>query len=722
MTNHKNKDFPAGSPPQDVATKILSLSKWTWAGIGSLIVLTALVYLPAMRGGELLDDDLLLTKNPIVRSPGGLLQFWFTSKPSDYWPVTNSTFWIEWRLWHDNLTGYHVTNLVLHIAESLLVWLLLARLGVPGAFWGALLFAVHPVNVESVAWIASRKNLVAMLFLLLSLWCYLKSETESAENGDRTKGKGTEPLGIWARATAFSGAEFAGVWYRLSFVAFVLAVLGKGSAVMAPALLLCILWWKRPLEWRDLRRMLPFFAAGVAFAGVNVWFQTHDTTEKVIRNVGFVDRLLGAGGIVWFYLWKAVWPFDLALIYPKWNIDAANWNWWIPLCGAILATVALFVAAKPWKRTRNAAAPFWFAWLFFCVALFPVMGFCDVGFMKYTLVADRYLHVALLAIVTLAAAAIGTARARLPRNFRWVAITPAIIVVAVFSFFSWRQSGLYVDRFTLFQAAREKNPDCWMIHETLGTWELGNKRPDEAIGYFLKAFELHPREDVDRGQIHEKYAAALFATNRTAEGLEELEAAFAAGRRTPAIIDKLRSSYRQARDIDKLLAFDAEFVDVFPGNPVCHNNYGLTLFRAEKVEAAIEQFQQAIKLDSANAEAFNNLGVAYYMLGDIGKAGGCYEQALRCKPDYAEAHFNLGGLLHRAEAIPDAILHLEAAVKLKPDYVKAHFLLGKCYQIAHQDDKAVAAGRRALEAARSAKQGGMAAEVEKWLESLPAKK
>ena len=121
-------------------------------------------------------------------------------------------------------------------------------------------------------------------------------------------------------------------------------------------------------------------------------------------------------------------------------------------------TAALLAAAKPWKQTRNAVAPFWFAWVFFGVALFPVMGFCDVGFMKYALVADRYLHVALLAVVALAAAAIGTAYAKLPNRMRWVAIAAAIVVVAAFSFFSWRQSGLYVDRFTLFQAAKRRTP------------------------------------------------------------------------------------------------------------------------------------------------------------------------------------------------------------------------------------------------------------------------
>ncbi len=418
------KNTPQRETPQSAPVRIPSVSGWMWAGICVLVLLTAAIYLPALGGGELLDDDLLLTRNEIVKSPSGLYQFWCTGKPSDYWPVTNSTFWVEWRLWGEHLTGYHVTNLALHIVESLLIWFLLRKLKIPGAFWGGLLFAVHPVNVESVAWIASRKNLVAMLFLLLSLWWYLNAERRlSVEEEARPKANGERPAGIWAQATAFSSDEFSGVWYWLSFAAFVLAALGKGSAVVLPGLFLCILWWKRPLEWRDLRRMLPFFAAGIALAVVNVLFQTHDT-EEIIRNVDFVDhlhvdfteRLLGAGGVVWFYLYKAIWPFSLAFIYPSWNIDVDVWHWWVPLCGAVLATAALFVAAKPWRRTRNRFAPLWFAWVFFAVALLPVMGFTDVGFMKYTLVADQYLHVALLAVVALAAAAVGTACTKLPKT------------------------------------------------------------------------------------------------------------------------------------------------------------------------------------------------------------------------------------------------------------------------------------------------------------------
>ncbi len=210
----------------------------------------------------------------------------------------------------------------------------------------------------------------------------------------------------------------------------------------------------------------------------------------------------------------------------------------------------------------------------------------------------------------------------------------------------------------------------------------------------------------------------MFALGRTKEGVEELESAFTAGRRTLALIDRLRRAYREAKESDKLLDFDARLISLFPQNPAYHNNYGTTLMEAGQLPAAVEQFQQAINLDRQDAEAFNNLGVACFRAGKIGLAVGCYEQALQCKPDYAEAHYNFGGLLYRADKIPEATAHAEAAVKIKPDYFKAHFLLAKCYHVAHQDTKALAAGKLALEQARSKKQDHVAADIEKWLENV----
>jgi protein O-mannosyl-transferase len=695
--------------------RILSLSGATWVKIAVLVALTTAIYLPALGGGELLDDDLLLTQNKIVKSPDGLYQFWFTDNASDYWPMTNTTFWIEWRLWGERLSGYHVTNLMLHVVESLLVWLLLWKLGIPGDFWGALLFAVHPVNVESVAWIASRKNLVAMFFFLLSLLWYLKSEERFAVKQNTRAKINIGQRGVPSRAADFSIAEYAGLWYWLGLGAFVLAMLGKGSVAVMPALLLCILWWKRPLDWRDARRVLPFFVVAAGLAGLNVWFQTHDT-EKIIRHADIFQRALGAGGAIWFYLYKAVWPFDLAFLYPSWNIDAGNWLWWIPLFGAILATGALLAAAKPWRTARNYFCPFWFAGLFFGAALVPVLGFCDVGFMKHTLVANRYLHVALLAIVALAASGIAMACARLPLKRRWAAIVPAAAVVAVFSLVSWRQSGLYTDRFTLFQAAKEKNPDSWMIHDTLGTWELNQNQPAESVAYFRKAIELCPPEIIECGRIHEHYGQALFMLGQTREGIEQWESAFAAGYTSHRIVDKLRMTYQQARDVAKLSAFDSRLTSLVPNNAVYHNNFGLTLAQSGRLNEAIEQYQLAVKLDPKDAKALNNLGAAYYRCRNIPGALDCYQRALQCKPDYAEAHYNLGGLLYQVNAIPDAMAHLEAAVRSKPDYISALFMLAKSYQVAQQDEKAIVAAEKALTLARSKKQNRIATDIERWLE------
>jgi len=271
---------------------------------------------------------------------------------------------------------------------------------------------------------------------------------------------------------------------------------------------------------------------------------------------------------------------------------------------------------------------------------------------------------------------------------------------------------------TLFQAAKEKNPT---LDDSPHARNLGNQStsPQQSIGYLLKALELHPRENLERGQIHETYARALFDLGRTREAVEELESAFAAGRRTPRLIEQLRNQYRKVKQLDKLLAFDSQLVKLFPHNSMYHNNYGLTLMQAGQWPAAIEQFQSAIRQDSRNAETLNNLGAAYDHLGDIRQAGGCYQQALQCKPDYAEAHFNLGFLLYRMDVIQEAISHLEAAVSLKPDYVNAHFLLAKCYQVVHQHAKAVAAGRTALELARSKKQDRLAADIEKCWRAWP---
>ncbi len=176
MSKGKKSSIKRPAQVQSRISFLSALPLGVSAGVTLIVVVIFLAYLPSINGGFVLDDDDLLTDNAFIKASDGLYQFWCTAETQDYWPVTNTTFWIEWRLWGMNPTGYHVTNLILHIVESLLIWVILRKLSIPGAFLAAMIFAVHPVNVESVAWIAQRKNMMAMLFFLLSILCYLKTE------------------------------------------------------------------------------------------------------------------------------------------------------------------------------------------------------------------------------------------------------------------------------------------------------------------------------------------------------------------------------------------------------------------------------------------------------------------------------------------------------------------------------------------------------------------
>ena len=343
-------------------------------GCALLASVACLVYWPALTGGFLWDDNILLTGSPLVKAADGLYRMWFTTEPMDYWPVTNSSFWIEWRLWGMNPVGYHATNLILHIANATVAWAILRQLRIPGAFVAALIFVVHPVNVESVAWIAQRKNTLSMLFFLLSIRWYLRYDDGPPAPG-RTR------------------------WYGLSLLAFALAMLSKGSVVVLPAILLLFAWWQRGVITRsDAVRTVPFFLFGAALTLVNMWVQSYGAPE-VVREATLVERALGAGAVVWFYLWKAVVPVHLAFVYPQWTIEVSDIRWWIPLLAASVVTGLLL-----WTRNTAWGRPALFAWAFYGLALAPVMGFVDVYFMKYSLVADHYQYIAVLSVCACAGA------------------------------------------------------------------------------------------------------------------------------------------------------------------------------------------------------------------------------------------------------------------------------------------------------------------------------
>ena len=682
------------------------------AGVAIIAVLVFVAYLPALNGGFILDDDVLLTKNPSIKAPDGLFQFWCTTEPYDYWPATNTALWIEWRLWAMNSTGYHVTNLILHVIESLLIWIIMRKLSIPGAFLAAVIFALHPVNVESAAWIAQRKNMMSLLFFLLSILWYLKVHITTASLGmapARSHG------GPWERVMENAARSHGGPWervtgpwplapsprplfYWLSLAAFVLAMLSKGSAAILPILLLAIVWWLRPRgtvpifadhasmvpgksgqspsisRW-DIVRTVPFFAVAAALTAVNLWFQSHGE-EVIVRNADFTERVLGAGAVVWFYLYKAILPFDLAFIYPQWRIEAGNPLWWLPLVGALAVTAALWRYRKRWSR------PLLFAWGFFCVALAPVMGFTDVGFMKYSLVADHYQHIAIIGVIALAAASWSVWRRRAREGKYLAATVVALVVAGSLAFLTYRQSEIYRDNITLYTATLEKNPNCWMAHNNLGNILIQAGRPRDAIEHCQRALELN----FNYAKAHYNLGTALKAIGQYQQSVEHFEQA---------------------------LKLDPDYAEV-------HYNYGNILIHGGQPLEAIEHYQHALRTKPNFTEAHNNLGVALADIRRFSEAIEHYNQALILDPGYAEAHNNLGSALDHAGRLPEAIEQYEQAIRLKPDYDTAYSNLVLAYAKTGRSADAIAAAQKAIELARSKGRTAAAEEIENWLKSYRA--
>jgi tetratricopeptide (TPR) repeat protein len=538
-----------------------------WTPLALLIGLTVAAYLPSLANGFIWDDDASLTQNPFIRSGEGLHDFWVTTLTPDYWPVTATTLWAEWRLWGMNPFGYHVTNLALHVAEVLLLWTVLRRLRIPGATLAALLFALHPVNVETVAWITQRKNLMAMLFFLLAILAFLKA-------GERLRAA-----------------------YWLSLLALVLGMLSKGSVAVLPVVLLGLIAWRRPLRAGDFLRVAPFFAVAGVLTLVDIWFQGHHlAAAETIRRTGGLERLLGAGAVVWFYLSKAMLPIRLILPYPLWRIESASVGWWLPLLAALALTGWLWHGRRAHALSRGAL----FAWGYFCVALVPVMGFTDVYFMKFSLVADHYQHLALIGITTLAGAGWAEWHRRDPGLRSWAA---AVITVGLLGALTWQQGLRYRDTETFFEATLRQNPDSAMAHNNLGMVLGAEQRPLEAMTHFMEALRLEP----DSAEAHSNIGAVLIGEGRAEEGM---------------------AHYRAALRIKP---------DLF----VAHLNLGNTLLREGRLEEAGVELQAAVRLKPAFPEAHELLGDVWFQLGRGPEAIREYEAALRLRPDYAEARVHL---------------------------------------------------------------------------------
>jgi len=582
-----------------------------WLSGFALVFLVLAAYAPVLRGGFVWDDTVLIDRNSLVTGETSLGTIWF----NEDFPLSVVAFWLQWLLWGKQAVGYHVVNVLLHGANAVLVWRMLSRLQVHGAWLAAALFAAHPVAVASVAWISELKNTLSLLFFLLSIACYIRFDSEPSTSH-------------FALRTS--------KWYWLSLTAFLLALLSKTTTVVLPGVLLGSIWWRQSLLsagqtpvpilcgvcntksepdasgfpranqrpgvlGRTCVRTVPFFALALAFGLTTVWFQSnHVILGDRVQTESFWGRLAGAGWALWFYLSKAALPLNLNLIYPRWQIPAASLFAWVPL---LLWSAVL---GASWSFRRGWGRHALFAVGVFTVALLPALGFFDMYFLLISRVSDHFQYLALIAPVALLAAAL---RAWLPEMI----LQPvAAALLLGFAGLTFQRAGVFATDEGLWRDTLAKNPAAWVAHNNLGCVLAEQQKLDDAIQHFNTSLQLRP----NNAEAQRNLGHALVLRGRFSEAEAPL--------RTAARLN--------------------------PKDPETHKALARVLENRGDLQAAIAQLRTATR-GTPDAEAHLQWGRLLRASGDfLGAVTQC-RQALAAKPDSVEALNNLAWLLATS---PDA--------------------------------------------------------------------
>jgi tetratricopeptide (TPR) repeat protein len=632
-----------------------------------LVLATGVAYWPALQAGFVWDDDDYVTENAALRTPAGLARIWLEpGAVPQYYPLTFTSLWLDYQRWGTDPRGYHATNVALHVVAALLLWRVLVCLAVPGAWLAAAIFALHPVHVESVAWISERKNVLSGVLAIAAVLAYL-----------RFAGVG----GVPAFARARCGA------YVLALLSFAAALLAKTVTCTVPVVLLLLLWWRRGrLERADGVAVLPMLALGVALGLVTVWMeQQHVGARGVHWALSPVERVLIAGRALWFYGATLVWPRALTFVYPRWAVDATVW--WQSLFP--LAAVAV-AGALALMRARLGRGPL-VALASFAVMLAPALGFIDVYPMRYTFVADHYQYLASTALIALGVAACAGVAARLGRPGRPVAAVAAAIVLGVLGVLTWRQGGIYADQETLWRDTLAKNPSAAMAHVNLGMLLYERGQSDAAVAQFEAALALDPGD----AEVHDNLGIARAARGEREAARAHFEAALRLAPGAARTYSNLGNLLAQEGRFDEAMAAYREAVRLRPAYADARNNLANVLAARGLVAEAVEQYREAVRLDPTYATARYNLGVVLAGEGQTDEALAQYAEAVRLRPTYAEARRALALALARAGRLTEALPHFAAVVRVRPD-ATGHRELGGALAAAGRTAEAIAEYERAL--------------------------
>jgi len=582
----------------------------------ALLAATVLVYWPSLRGGFVWDDLFLVKKNVLVTGDLNLFSVWFRGD----FPLATVTTWVQWLVFGDQTAGYRVVNALLHGLSALLLWRVLEKMKMPGAWLAAALFAVHPVCVASVAWISELKNTLSLPFYLLSIWSYLIfTETDAAVAQGRRR-----------------------LFYVLSVIGFVLALTAKTSTVMLPVVLLACVWWQRTrssmqpptpnpsqegstvarprklvpllggdrggfgdsmseisargiLTWLDLLRLSPHFVLGLVFGLMTIWFQKHGAIQGVtVQTESFAGRLAGAGMAFWFYAGKALLPLNLSMIYPRWDINAPNLVSFLPLMALLLGLGAGWRFRQSWGR------PTLLALGCFGVSLFPVLGLIDMYFLVFSRVSDHFAYLPLLVVTAGVAAAVS----RIPR--RQISRGIGLAMILGLALLTWQRAHVFASDEALWRDTVAKNPNSWNAHNNLACNLAERGDLDAAMKHFVISLELNP----GNASAHRNLAKALAIQGRWGEAASHW------------------------RTVIELKPSDAE----------ARADYAEVLRQLGRPSDAIRELREAVRLDPKTSSR-SQLGLLLAGTGQYAAAANEFREFLAVQPESVEIVNNLAWLL-----------------------------------------------------------------------------
>lgn len=579
-------------------------SRVAWSAL--LVAITLLAYLPIFRGGFIWDDDSYVTRNETLQSFDGLIEIWSNPRASpQYYPLVFTTFWIEHQLWGQSAPGYHIVNVLLHAASVVLLWRLLSKLALPGAWLAAAIFAVHPVHVESVTWIAERKNVLSGVFYLLAFTAYLRFRPLSNDS---------KPAGLG--------------WYFAATLLFIAALLSKTVTCSLPAAILLLVWWRTSrIRLNDALPLVPMFLLGLTFAAITTKLeQTHVGAGQIDWQLSGLQRCIIAGKALWFYLAKLIAPLSLSFVYPRWSPDASSASHLAAPIAWLLMLGLLFAYRR--RIGRGPAT----AMLFYSGTLLPALGFIDVFPFKYSFVADHFQYLGSIGPIVLFTAVFvrtGTARSD-PTLSRTSPLRPvlATAVILLLAGLTFARSFVFQSEEAVWRDTLARNDDAWSAHLNLGVLLDERGDTEEALVHIQRAIKLAPQE-------FGPYVSLAISLDRL------------------------------GRTNDALAAFD-HALKLNPNSWTAHYNLGGTFSRIGRDEEALHHLAQAAEFSPDPSPAHFNRGVILERLDRPREALAAYRDAIRARPHWIKPRIAAAKCLIRLGESTDALKLIEDALKLSP--------------------------------------------------------